>query len=117
MERRAAPRELAQHGQVDGLEDLLRLGVGDVGQRRERAHPAGVRAGVAVADPLVVAGGRKRDGRLAGGDREDRQLRPLEQLFDVEWLAVRRRRASALVELGLRPAHPHSLAGGEAVPP
>ncbi len=95
MERRAAPRELAQHGQVDGLEDLLRLGVGDVGQRRERAHPAGVRAGVAVADALVVARRGEDDGRLAGCDREDRELGAFEQLLDVERLAERRRRASA----------------------
>ena len=112
MERRAAPRELAQDRQVDRLEDLFRLGVGDVGQRREGAHPAGVRAGVSVADALVVASGREDDRAFAGGDREDRELGAFEELLDVERLL---RRGERLVELGLRAADPDALAGREPV--
>jgi hypothetical protein len=78
LERRAPAGELAEHRQVHRLEDLRRLVVGDVGQWREGAHPAGVRAAVAVPDPLVVAGRREGNGRLAGAEGEERQLGPFQ---------------------------------------
>ena len=115
LERRAAAGELAEHRQVHGLEDLCRLRVGDVGQRREGAHAAGVRAGVAVPDPLVVAGRREGDGGLAGGEGEDGQLGPLEELLDVEGLVERLRDLERRVELVLRAADPDALAGREPV--
>ena len=115
LERRAAAGELPEHGYVHRLEDLWRLLVGDVGERREGAHSAGVRAAVAVADPLVVAGGREGDGGLAGGYGEDRQLRPLEELLDVERLVERLDDLECRVELVLGAADPDSLAGGEPV--
>ena len=57
------------------------------GDRRVGAHPAGVRAGVAVADPLVVAGRSERDRAAAVGEREQRHLLALQQLLDHERLA------------------------------
>ncbi len=76
LERRAALHELAEHRQVHPLEYLARLVVRDVGQRREGAHAARVRPGVAVPDPLVVAGRREGDCGLAGGDGEERSSGP-----------------------------------------
>src|SRR5438105_2795253 len=57
-ERRPALRELVEHRPVDALDDLLRV---DPLDGRVRAHAAGVRPGVAVADPLEVLRDRQRD--------------------------------------------------------
>ena len=70
---------------------------------------------VAVADPLVVAGGAERDDRVAVAQREDRDLLALEQLLDDERPAERLGRAQPGVELGLRAADPDALARGEPV--
>ena len=112
-ERRPAARELAQDGAVDRLEDLV--DGRRVGNRRERSHAAGVRAGVPVADRLVVAGCGQRDYLVSGRDREHRELRPLEQLLDVERLPERLCGAQCRVELRLVAADPDALAGGEPV--
>ena len=102
---------------MDGLQQLLDLGLAEPGHRRERAHAAGVRAGVAVAEPLEVLRGReRRPRRVAVAEREQRDLLALEQLLDHE----RRRRtrpparrpASSSV---LRPADEDALAGREPV--
>ena len=61
---------------------IARAGDGRVG-----AHPAGVRADVAVADALEVLGGRHRDRPLAVAEREQRQLLAGEVLLDED-LAV-----------------------------
>ena len=100
---------------MHGLEDLLCVFVDDIRQWRVRAHSAGVRAGVAVADSLVVAGRRERDGVLACRHREDGQLRPFQQLLDVEGLVVRRRHLQRGVELVLGGADPDALARREPV--
>ena len=83
--------------------------------RRERAHAAGVRAGVAVADALVVAGRREREGAPPVAEREHRQLLALEQLLDDDAAPLERAAREAGVELRLRPADEHALAGGEPV--
>ena len=112
-EGRAAVCELAQHRPVDDVQD--RVHVGCVGHGAVRAHPAGVRPCVAVPDALEVAGRGERDRVFPRSHREDRELRPLEQLFGVEGLAERLRGEKRRVERRLVAAHPDTFAGGEAV--
>ena len=64
------------------------------GHGRVAAHAAGVRPGVALADPLVVLGGRHRHDALAVAEREQRQLLALEELLDAP-RARRPRRSGA----------------------
>ena len=59
-ERRAAPRELLDDRLVNLLDELRDLVRTHSGNGREGAHAAGVRAGVAVADPLEVLRRRER---------------------------------------------------------
>ena len=73
MERRAAARQLVDDGLVDGGDDAGHERVG-LRHRRVGAHAAGVRAGVAVADPLVVARRSERHGALAVAQRQQREL-------------------------------------------
>ena len=81
MERRAAARELVDDRLVDGRDRVAHQRV-RAGHGREAAHAAGVRAGVAVADPLEVARGRERDRALAVAQREQRELVAVEELLD-----------------------------------
>ena len=60
-------------------------------QRRVGAHAAGVRALVAVAQPLEVLRRQQRQHRRAVADREQRHLRAVEVLLDHHPLARRRR--------------------------
>jgi hypothetical protein len=83
--------------------------------RRVRAHAAGVRAGVAVADALVVLRRPERDGATAVAEREERGLATLEQLLDDDRPAQRRGRAQPVGELLLGSADEDALAGGETV--
>ena len=87
MPRRAQLVDAPAGGRVRGRLD--ERGV-DARDRRERAHAAGVRAGVAVADALEVARGRERERALAVAQREQRQLVAVEELLDHD----RRRRRS-----------------------
>ena len=64
-ERSAAPRELLEHWRVDPVDELGDLVDAEARHGRERSHAARVRAGVAVADALVVARGCERDGARA----------------------------------------------------
>ena len=75
---RAALRQLLDHGSVDEVEDLLDLCRPVAGDRRVRAHPAGVRSGVAVPDPLEILCRRQRERTLTVAQREDRDLLALE---------------------------------------
>ena len=59
-------------------------------QRGVGAHPARVGSLVTVEDPLEVLGGLKRVDGGAIGDREQRDLRPVEVLLDQHPLAPRR---------------------------
>ena len=61
----AATGQLAQDRDVEAGDELRGALVGQVGQRRVRTHPAGVRATVAVEQALVVARQRQGDGALA----------------------------------------------------
>ena len=89
-ERGALGLERADRRQRDRVEHLVderRLGtpaVGEPGQRRVGAHAAGVRAGVAVADALVVLGGAERHDVVAVGEEEERDLLAVEELLDQD---------------------------------
>ncbi len=52
-----------------------------------RAHPAGVRTGVAFAESLVILGRRQNDHALAVRQCQHRQLLAVEKLFDQDLLA------------------------------
>ena len=56
--------------------------VGQPGQRRVGAHAAGVGAGVAVADALVVLRGAERHDGVAVAEQEERDLLAGEELLD-----------------------------------
>ena len=72
------------------------------GHRRVGAHAAGVRAGVALADPLVVAGGRERDGALAVAERKQRQLLAGEELLHHHGLVAEPACDEHVLERGAR---------------
>ena len=82
LERAAAPGELGQDRAMDGAHDGRHLRVGQLGRRRDRAHAAGVRAGVTVADPLVVARGGQRQRGRGVADGDGARFRPLERPLD-----------------------------------
>ncbi len=70
----------------DRLHERAQQVVGLVRHRggRERAHPAGVRTGVTLADPLVVLGERQGDRCGAVAQREHRALGADELLLEYE---------------------------------
>ena len=76
------------------LQDALEHVVDEVGrrprQRRVRAHAAGVRAAVAVAEPLEVLRRLERENGHPVGDAEDRDLGTVEELLDDDPPAGRR---------------------------
>jgi hypothetical protein len=117
----AAALQLGQRGLDVLLHDLVDQALGQVGDRRVGAHASGVRPGVAVAHPLVVAGDAHQRGPLAVAEREDRQLGAGHALLDHHRAAgVAERLAGELgadVGLGLGPGgrHQHALAGGQPV--
>jgi hypothetical protein len=80
--RTRRPRELANSGQQDALLDLAHERGRHLARRREGAHPAGVRAGVAVEDPLVVLRGGEEAHALAVAQRDHARLGALEPLLD-----------------------------------
>ncbi len=114
-EGRPPPLELGEHRPADRLHEPGHLVVGEPRHRRVRAHAAGVRALVAVVDPLVVLGGGQAERRASVAEREDRDLLALEHLLDVERLPERLGGAQARVELRLGAADPDALARGEPV--
>jgi hypothetical protein len=84
-------------------------------QRRVRPHPAGVGAGVVVADALEVLRGQQRHHGLAVDEAEERHLGPVEvglQQYRVPTVQERARVGAGDVEVG---AHHHALARGQAV--
>ena len=80
-ERGPATRELGEDRAVDRPNELGDGVVGQVGKRAVRAHAAGVRAAVAVGEPLVVAGKRQREGVAAVAQRDQRRFLALEPLL------------------------------------
>ena len=83
MPRRREGVQRGAHGALHHLVDDV--GAGD-GHRRVRAHPAGVGAGVAVADALEVLRRRERPSRVgsAVAHDEQRQLGTGEAFLDHE---------------------------------
>ena len=72
------------------------------GDRRVRAHPARVRPLIAVVRSLEVLCDGERNRVAAVTDREDRHLRPLEQLLDDDAAAEGIHRQECVIELRLR---------------
>ena len=72
----------AERGHDDGAHHPLFDLAGHDRRRRVRAHPAGVRAEVAVEDPLVVLRGDERDGVRPVADDVEARLFPREHLLD-----------------------------------
>ena len=103
------------HGR-DDLREQLRA---DLRDRRERAHPARVGAGVAVADALEVARGRERQRALAVAEREHGQLVADQQLLDehrvVAEAALLEHRDQRRARLGLVGRDHDALARRQAV--
>ena len=116
---RPAPAHLVHDRLVHGARERLRVPVVEARHGRVAAHAAGVRALVALADPLVVLRGRQRDRALAVAQREQRELLALEELLEhdlgrAEAAVVEERlERRARVVLGL--ADDHALARGEHV--
>ena len=110
-----APRELLDNRQVDLLDELRNAVGADPRHRRVRAHAAGVRPGVAVADPLEVLRRGERHDALPVGEREDGHLLAGEELLDHDRPWKRRRRTKPVVELLGRLADEHALPGRETV--
>ena len=75
--------------------------------------------GVAVADPLVVARGRERDGALAVAQRQQRELLAREELLDHDRLVAEAARDEHVLQrrarLALAGRDHDALAGGEPV--
>ena len=99
---------------VDRVGDLVdALGV-EPRHRRVAAHAAGVRALVAVADPLVVLRRREREDVLAVAEREQRELLALQELLEHHLgrpeAPLGEERLDGLARLGLRLADDHALA-------
>ena len=99
-----------------GLDELRgqRVGVVPGGCRRVRAHAAGVRAGVAVEDALVVLGDRQRPSDRAVAQGDQAALGPGESLLEHD-RALRGELADGGIGLGGRGRHDHALAGGQTV--
>ena len=93
------------------LDELRHLVGAHPGHRRVRAHAAGVRPRVAVADPLEVLRGRERHHTAAVGEREDGHLLAGEQLLDHDRPGKRRSSTKAFVELLRRLADEHAFPG------
>ena len=121
-EHTAIRSQLVDDRRDHGVEDL---GGGLRRQRRHRrvgAHPAGVRPGVAVADPLVVLRRVEQHAvALAVGHREHADLGTGEQLLDHDRPPCLAERALQDRRLDRRDrgiafvGHRHALAGGEPV--
>src|SRR5450759_4808829 len=74
--------QLGQYGSVHLFEDDLDLIRADTRHRGVRAHAAGIRTLVAVVGTLEVLGRRQREGLLAGGQHQHRQLLAYEELLE-----------------------------------
>ena len=107
---RSGGGEVVEH-RLDELGDEIVGGVGDR-CRRIGAHAAGVRAGVTLAEPLVVLCQRQGDRPHAVAQRQQRTLGADEAFFEQERPAGRTdRRDRGVVALG----NADALAGCEAV--
>ncbi len=84
-------------GQDDAVHDLALERRGQDGGRRKGAHAAGIRAGVAVAEPLVVLRGGERQRVLAVDQREKARLLAFEKILDDD---LRARRAEPALDQG-----------------
>ncbi len=111
----------AQRRLADALVQLGRVRFRDHHRRAVGAHAAGVRAAVAVADPLVVLAGRQRQEALAVAQADQRDLLALEPPLDHDPAGARAEAAlleehrQRRLQLAFVRRNDHALAGREAV--
>jgi hypothetical protein len=110
-EGRAAAAQFAQGRPDDRGQGLAGQAVGGPGQRRVRAHPAGVGPGVAVVRPLEVLRGQQGDRVLPVGQGEHRHLGAVKELLDHHRGGRRGVRQRGRPVRG----HQHALARGQPV--
>ena len=116
---------LGLHGGHGGRDDLVHDPPLHLGRHYRRrgigAHAAGVRPGLAVADPLVVLRRGERQHGLAVDEREEAGLLAVQEFLDDQGVAGR---AELFLDhdgvdggfgLGLAGGHRDPLAGGQAV--
>jgi len=116
---RPAPREFPQ-GRLEHLATYpLEQGRRRDAHRAVRSHAAGVRPRVSRTQPLVVLRRRQHDDTLTVGERQDRQLFPLEELLHHDLTprlperAVGEHGAGGAGRCVAGGAHHGALAGGE----
>src|SRR5207248_11085570 len=97
------------------LGQRLRLFVRKDTGRRARAHAAGVRSGVAVADALVVARRRERDDGLAVDERMQRRLLADEDLLEDHRTRRDRAPRERILRLGAVARDDDTLPRAEAI--
>jgi hypothetical protein len=100
-ERRPPALKLREHRAVDELNELRDSVLTQAGHRGVRAHAPGVRALVPIVRALEVLSRDQRDCVGAVAEREERDLRPFEQLLHHHAAAQRRHGPERNVELGL----------------
>ena len=79
---RAAAGQLGEDRPVDVGQDRVDVRLGHVGEWRVGAHPARVRPGIAVAEPLVVARRRQGDRPHAVAHGDDGRFGPVQPFLD-----------------------------------
>src|SRR3954454_6093991 len=113
--RHAAAGQLRDHGAMNEPGELLDVVLAEERNRRVASHSAGIRALVAVEQPLEALRGRERHHGVPVAEREERDLLALEQLLDDDIAPESLRALDGLVGLTLCPAHEDALSGREPV--
>ena len=91
------------------------------GFRGVNAHSAGIRSGIAIADPLVILRGKERGDMLTVGKAEEADLFAFKELFNDDLPFCFAQQGAAEKTLGgfdgstARLADEHAFAGGETV--
>jgi len=114
-ERRSSRRELGENRNVDSLDERKCIGRAHTRDRRIRPHASRVRPLVAVEGPFEVLRRDERQRCAAVADREERDLRSLEELLDDHVACRPLERTHRLVDLGFRATDVYALSRGEPV--
>ena len=115
-ERDAVRRHRRDGGRDDLVERALFEVGGEHGRRAVGAHPAGVGAGIALADALVILRRAKRHQRGAVGEDEEARLLAFKEFLDHRLrLAVREQRVERGLGLGAGEGDDDALARRQPV--